>query len=316
MAERRRRNRSPIRRLLVVSAVATSCFAPDDARAQMSNEMRSDYLFRKGEKEFDSGKYAEACADFAESLRLGPKLGTLLNLALCHETIGKTATAWNEFHYAAVWAAQNNQKERREFAAQHAATLESKLPRVMLQMPAGAAIATVEVDGEPIPDSRWYLPLFLDPGEHAVAVTAPGKERTTIKFRVTTAANEQLVTIPVLADETPKPTPLVPAPPFTDPDRNRRTIGYVSLGVSAAGLALGTAFGLAAVGARNDAGCAGNRCNEAGVSRYEDAQTWAGLSTTAFAVGIIAGIAGAYLVLSSKRPPPTAAAAPFLGARF
>ena len=310
-----------LRRAFVVSAVVASCAVADEARAQqMSNEMRSDYLFRRGEKEFDSGKYTEACADFAESLRLGPKLGTLLNLALCHETIGKTATAWNEFHFAAVWATQNNQKERREFAAQHAAALEGKLPRVMLQMPAGAAIATVEVDGEPIPDSRWYLPLFLDPGEHAVAVTAPGKERTTIKFRVTTAANEQIVTIPSLPDEAAKPAPTAATPPvFTDPDRNKRTIGYVSLGVSAAAIAIGSAFGLAAISARNDASanCAGNRCNEIGAPRYEDAQTYAGVSTTVFAVGLIAGVAGAWLVLSSKRPPAAALVpAPFAGARF
>src|SRR5262245_45831894 len=135
-------------RLLLGAAVL---LAAADARAQespMSNEMRAEYLFQRGEKKFDSGKYAEACADFGESLRLGPKLGTLLNLALCHETVGKLATAWKEYNHAAAWAAQNKQTDRHDFASQHVQALEPRLPRAIFQLPAGTTIATMEVDGE------------------------------------------------------------------------------------------------------------------------------------------------------------------------
>jgi hypothetical protein len=175
---------------------ATHAFAVDE-----TNEQKAERLFRSGEKKYDAGRHAEACADFGASLKLAPKLGTLLNVALCHETTGKPATAWHEYHHAAAWATQNGQKDRREYALGHLAALEPKLPRVGLQLPPLIAIANLELDGEPLPEQRWYLPLFLDPGEHVVAVSAPGKQRTTVRFRVVDSPTEQLVVIPSLADD-------------------------------------------------------------------------------------------------------------------
>lgn len=171
------------------------------AHADETNEQKAERLFRSGEKKFDAGKHAEACADFGASLKLAPKLGTLLNVALCHENTGKPATAWHEYHHAAAWATQNGQKDRREYALAHLAALEPKLPRVGLQLPPLVAIANLDLDGEPLPEQRWYLPLFLDPGEHVVAVTAPGKQRTTVRFRVADSPAEQLVVIPSPLDD-------------------------------------------------------------------------------------------------------------------
>ena len=132
-------------------ALATVVFLGSEiASAQqprLSNDGRAEQLFRSGTQKFDAGKHAEACADFSESLKLGPKLGTLLNLALCHETVGRIATAWQEFHHGAAWASQNNQKDRLEFAVQHIRALETKLPRVILQLPADRAVAQIDLDG-------------------------------------------------------------------------------------------------------------------------------------------------------------------------
>lgn len=182
------------------------------AHADETNEQKAERLFRSGEKKFDAGKHAEACADFGASLKLAPKLGTLLNVALCHENTGKPATAWHEYHHAAAWATQNGQKDRREYALAHLAALEPKLPRVGLQLPPLVAIASLDIDGEPLPEQRWYLPLFLDPGEHVVAVTAPGKQRTTVRFRVADSGGEQLVVVPAPLDDlkaakSPEPAP-------------------------------------------------------------------------------------------------------------
>ncbi len=278
------------------------------APSGLSNEMRAEFLFRSGEKKFDSGQYAEACGDFNESLRLGPKLGTLLNLAFCHEMIGKTATAWSEFHHGAAWAAQNGQKDRHDFAMAHVLSLETKLPRVLLQLPADGALATVDVDGEPLPDSRWYLPVFLDPGEHSVTISAPGKVRGTVKFRVTNSPTEQLVAVPALSDDTaikapPPPPKFLPA---SDPDRTKRIAGYVTLGVSGAALLVGVTSGLFAIGARGDIGshCAGNVCDEAGASSYRDAQSLATVATVGTVIAVAAGAVGGWLVLSSRPGEP------------
>lgn len=276
-----------------------------DAHAQepgVSSEMRAEYLFRQGEKKFDAGKYAEACADFAESLRLGPKLGTLLNLALCHETIGRYATAWSEFNHASVWAAQNNQKDRHDFAQQHAIGLETKVPRVLLQLPPGQALGNVEIDGEPLPDSRWYLPIFLDAGEHSVSVTAPGKQRSTVKFRVINSPTEQLVSIPSLVDEKPPPPPLPPV--LVDRDATKRTIGIVTLATGGALFVTGITFGISAMASRSTASdnCIGNRCNPEGFDAYQSAQSKATVSTVTMLIGVAAIGAGTWLVLTSRKP--------------
>lgn len=286
-----------------------------DARAQpappgVSNEMRAEYLFRSGEKKFDSGKYAEACADFSESLRLGPKLGTLLNLALCHETVGKPATAWGEFHHGAAWAAQNGQKDRHDFAMQHALALETKLPRVLLQLPTDRALETVDVDGEPLPDSRWHLPVFLDPGEHSVTISAPGAARNTVKFRVTDSPTEQLVNVPSLSDDLSRPGPPPPSAPagLPDPDRFRRVTGIVLAAVGGAGLVIGVTFGILAVGKRDEIGaqCSGNLCTADGAQLYRDAQSRATIATVSTLVGVGAGAVGGFLFFTSRPARPSA----------
>lgn len=247
----------------------------------LSTEGRADQLFHSGEKKFDSGDYAGACADFGESLKLGPKLGTLLNLALCHETIGKPVTAWHEFAHAAAWAAQNNQRDRWEFATQHVRALEPKLPRVILQLPADRAVDGIDIDGEPVPEPRWYMPLYLDPGEHRVAITAPGKERTTIAFRVTSSPSDQLVYIPRLPDATA-------ASPGPTVDSTRRVLGIVGLGLGLAGAAVGTTFGvLAMTGDEGDPAL----------------KTRATVATAAFVGGAAFAAAGGWLLFTSTRSP-------------
>ena len=286
----------PCRRTLqrwstAVSALLLAVLEPSRALAEqppapvlLSTEGRADQLFHSGEKKFDSGDYAGACADFGESLKLGPKLGTLLNLALCHETIGKPVTAWHEFAHAAAWAAQNNQRDRWEFATQHVRALEPKLPRVVLQLPADRAIDGLDIDGEPVPEPRWYMPLYLDPGEHRVAVTAPGKERTTIAFRVTTSPSDQLVYIPRLPDAKPdSPGPSV--------DPTRRLLGLVGLGIGATGAIVGTTFGLLAI--------TGDESDPA-------VQDQATVATVAFVGGAAFAAAGGWLLWTSGRSPSRA----------
>lgn len=228
---------------LVASAWPAAAHA--EPPAAMSNEARAEQLFSSAERKFDSGDYEGACADFAASLKLGPQLGTLLNLALCHETTGKIVTAWSEFTHAAVWAAQNNQRDRWEFATQHIRDLEPKLPRVVLELPPERAISGLDLDGEPLPEQRWYLPLYLDPGEHRIAVTAPGKRRTTVAFRVTDSPTDQLVYIPQLEAEAP-PALAPPEPPKRQ-GSTRRTLAWIGVGAGAAGVALGTTFGVLAM---------------------------------------------------------------------
>jgi hypothetical protein len=262
-------------RRITGSVIALGLVCSANAHAEpMSTEARADRLFHSAEKKFDSGDYAGACADFSESLKLGPKLGTLLNLALCHETIGRLVTAWSEFSHAAAWATQNNQKDRHEFAVKHLLALEPRLPRIVLQLPADRAIDGIDLDGEPVPEQRWYLPLYLDAGEHRLAVTSPGRKRTSVAFRVSPAASDQFVMVPSPNE------PSTPPVPVKEAQRPMPTLGYVAIGVAVVGVGVGTVFGvLAATADDRDA-----------------ATTRAAVSTVAF----VAGAAGAAAALVIK----------------
>ena len=291
--------RSPIASLPAIAALSAApalsgdaVAAPPGSAPLLSNEGRADQLFHSGEKKFDSGDYPGACADFSESLKLGPKLGTLLNLALCHETIGKLVTAWSEFTHGAAWAAQNNQRDRLEFATTHIRALEPRLPRIVLQLPTHRALESLEIDGEPVPEPRWYLPLYLDPGEHHLAAKAPGKKRTTVSFRVTTAPGDQLVMIPSLPDE--EALQRKAQPPV---DGTRRTIGLGGLGLGVLGFAVGTTFGALAVAA----------------DTKDAAQTHATVATVAFVGGAVFAATGGWLLWTSRAGSARASLSPHVG---
>ena len=87
--------------LLVLSSFSYVALAPTVARAQVVDAAAADALFQKGREAADKGDFATAAAKFAESQRLDPAPGTLLNLADCEEHLGQTASAWEHYKRAA-----------------------------------------------------------------------------------------------------------------------------------------------------------------------------------------------------------------------
>src|SRR5438552_1412384 len=114
-------------------------------------------LFSEARKLLDAGIYAEACQKLADSQKLDPGVGTLLNLAQCYEKEGRTATAWATYHEAAAAARANGQMDREKRAARAADGLELNLPKLTLTVPDAAADKGVEVtrNGTPVPQSLW-----------------------------------------------------------------------------------------------------------------------------------------------------------------
>jgi hypothetical protein len=270
---------------------------PEPAVREMTTEMRAESLFRAGEKKFDAGDFPGACADFQESLRLGPKLGTLLNVALCHENVGRLATAWTEYNHAAAWAAQNGQRDRYDFAVTRAQAIAAQIPRVTLHLPASRTLSAVEIDGEPLAEPRWYLPIYVDPGDHTVAVSAPGKKRASASFSAK-LGQEQLVEIPPLADEEAAPPP--PAPREDTGRSTRRALGLGLVGLGVVGLGVGTFFSVRAIGASSDvsSACAAG-CGPDAASQSDDAKSYTTLGVVGLLSGAAITAAGVWLFVSS-----------------
>jgi len=277
--------------VLVAYAPAVRAGTPDEEPSA-----RADRLFREAEAFFDFGDIARACSTWADSLRVQPKLGTLLNLALCHETLGRIATAWKQFHYGAAWAAQNGQKDRQKFAHDHASQLEPRLPRLTLQLDPDQHYATIEIDGEPLPEPEWVLPFYVDPGAHTIAVTAPGKLRKVLPVNVTAAPSSQTIVVGQL-DDFVRPPPPPPPPRY---ERTWMTNAGIGAVVAGSGMLLSSMyFGYRAADGRDDlrGRCDGNRCLATGITAYERVQSDANVSTWLGLGGLVVLGAGAALIV-------------------
>ncbi len=309
-----------LRAWFAAGAVCVLAFSASSARAAPSvpdtSEARADALFRQGTEMLDEGHVDEACEALTQSLRLDVKLGTLLNLGLCHEKQGKSATAWAEFSEAAAWAADAGQADRRDFAHQHAATLERSLVRLQLHLPAGDRMV-VEIDGDAIAESRRLLPLFVDPGHHALRVTAPGKKPYIAEIDAAPATGahhegaSQAVSVPPLADETPVPSfAAASVEALSRPNHASNRGRAVALGLGAAsvvGLVVGVFFGAETLSDLGTASghCSAMGCDAQGLAAHDRAKGAEVASMVTFGASLLALGAGAWLWVSA--PPALSA---------
>jgi hypothetical protein len=168
-------------------------------------------LYRQARDLMAAGKLDEACPKFAESQRLDPATGTLLNLAACHERQGKLATAWLEYSDVIASARRDGRQDRVDYATERVAALEPRLSRLTLVLAAGDDDPSLllELDGASFGRAAIGAPTPVDPGKHTVRASAPGKKPWQQEITIGAEADQQSLTIPRLEDA---PIAVVPAP--------------------------------------------------------------------------------------------------------
>lgn len=236
------------------------------ARAQSAaDKAAAEALFDEGKRLREAKRYSEACPKFADSQRLDPAVGTLLNLALCYKENGQTASAWSTYREAAAQAAAAKQSDREELARSEAAALETKLTRLVIEVsPEVAKISGVEVkrDGAPVPQGLWGVAAPVDPGLRSIDVTAPGKKPYHVDAKAEGAGATAKVVISALEDDpnAGAVAPVAAGVPTTTPPQGesppqgtdqgpkagqtQRIIGLVAGGVGVVSLVVGGVFTL------------------------------------------------------------------------
>jgi hypothetical protein len=321
-----------IKRALPVAVLAAALASPSLFAQPAGNKAAAEALFREGKRLMGEKKYAEACPKFADSQRLDPAAGTLLNLAACYEANGQIATAWATYGDAAAAAKNEQNPAYQGVAEKRGAALESKLSKLTITADGAAEGTEIRRDGVVISRTEWGLAIPVDPGKHTIEATAPKKKPWSKSVDVGPDGAKESVTIPTLEDApvdvsvtpsastsaTAVPTITVVTTPATvdHPGSTQRVLGWSAVAVGVIGLGLGTYFSIHAKSQYNDSLGANNAncpvdknvCNATGVSLRNDARTSGTIATVALGAGGVLAVAGAILVLtapSSKSPPTT-----------
>lgn len=292
-------------------------------------------LFYEARNLMQKGNFKDACPKLEESLRLDYGIGTEFNLADCYEKVGKTASAWSGFLNVASQAKTQNQAQREKVARERAKALESKLPKMVIEVPVPPPGIEVKRDGVLVGHAAWGTAVPVDPGQHKVVVIATGKQpwETTVSATDSSTTRvsvpRELPNTPVAAVVPPpasRPAPVAVAPtaqathttttvtepapasmpsdfpePVVERGNTQRTLGWVASGVGLVGLGVGAGFGVNSMAKRRESNdhCTGNLCNETGVGLRDDAIRSGNISTIASIGGGVALVGGIILLVTA-----------------
>jgi hypothetical protein len=288
--------------LLVRSSAAGAQTAVDQPTAEA--------LFTAGRRLLAQGKYPEACSKFEESQRLDPAIGTLLNLGDCYEKSGKTASAWVKFREATEVAHRAGDSRREKTASQRVSVLEKRLSTLIIGVPQEAEVPglVVKRDGVTMGNAVFGTSAPVDPGQHEIEATAPGKKPWSTVVTLDASHRSVAVSIPRLEDAPvealPPPPPTVlagqsPAASGKKPSRGQgqKVAAVVAAGTGLTAIGVGTIFGIITNGKKkeSDLHCRQNLCDQKGVDLRDEALGSATVSTVTFGIGIAALVAAPVL---------------------
>lgn len=291
--------------LSLVLALSTPAAATDP-----DDEARATALFKEGRAAMTAEDFETACARFAESQRLLPARGTLLNLAVCREKQGALAAALEAFEEVLLELPEND--ERRAFALEQAEGLRARVPVVTLARSDDlSASARITREGVELPLDE---PLRLDPGDHVIVVEMAGHQKRRYRLRLEEGEQETLTLEPG-----PSELPDGGADEEADDGLSPLVVAGVTASVlGGAALAVGAVTGGLAIDKKGvvDRDCGPATCTtQEGVDAAAEGATLASVSTATFIIGGAAIATGVILIVLGldEEPGEGVAVTPLVG---
>jgi len=173
--------------------LATPAFA-DPPGAPTESQQRAAKLFEEGRALLTAHDPAGACKKFDEAIALDPLApGTMLNLGLCNEQIGKFKSALYWFRKAQQRATEVDPPlpDHEKAAKEHAAKLANEVAIVVIALAHDTPDAVVKVDNDIIKPEDFHA-VEVDPGHHVLGASAPGMKNIRQEFDVTGRGGQTL----------------------------------------------------------------------------------------------------------------------------
>jgi hypothetical protein len=339
------------RRLLATVPIALTCsvlgmpvaMAQSDAdRAQARD------LGQQGYAAMDAKDYAKAADLFkrADALFHAPTI--MVGLARAEAHLGKYVEASEHYRKVVLEGAPPGApqpiRDAIDAAKKELGDAESHRAKATISVK-GPDQPSVTLDGAPMSQAALGVERLVNPGPHAVHVTATGWKDADQSFTVADGGTAQVAVqmeagpaaapAPAApgADQTPAPaTPAAggdqtPAPDTTasSSGSSLKTLGWIGIGVGGAGIVLGAVTGGLAAGKKSTASnspCANGPCAQSDLTTYQSDRssyyTMGTISTIGFIAGGVLAAGGAALLLfgphGESQPAATAAwVSPFVG---
>jgi len=278
-----------MRSLVVLSIVVGSLAV---ARAD-TDPAKADAIFEDAQKLKDAGKNDEACAKFNEALKYNPNaVGTLLNVGLCDEQAGRYASAAKNYTQARDLAREHNLKEHLAAAEERLTTVTPLVSHLAIGFAEKPNEMSLVIDDAIVPLDKAD-DIVIDPGNHHIVVTAPGRVpyETTVTMEKSKA---KAIAVPKLGY------------PVTVRKSSRKTVGKILTfsggGLAVAGVVLGLYANHKYQGQIGDTSMGANcsdtsppKCNAEGYRITNDAITYGNFGSVIGISGVVIAGAGAYL---------------------
>jgi len=291
--------------------------------AEAGEAAAAEVLFQAGKQLMGQQKYAEACPKFEASYKLDHTLGTLLNLADCHEKLGKIATAWAEWGEAAEKATREGDN-RADFAAKHRNALADKLPKLQVNVRNPRPHLDIFRDDIHLEAAMFDTPLPVDPGAHSIVIKRGDQVLKELKVDV---AEGSTAAVQVDAEAIEKAAPPAPSagptgnaagattsradagkpPSHGSP---QKTIGFIVSGVGVATVLGAAALEIVAVAKKpGEDQCVQKFCTADGKTAADGAKTFADVGQWVGIGGIVVLAVGVTMLLTAPSAPKQPGAA-------
>jgi hypothetical protein len=309
--------------LLLLFALGLSAHASQAAGTE-EDVATARRLAQEAQAALDAKDYLTAVDKFrrAEALYHAPSI--LVGLGRAYVGLGKFVRARESYNKVLREQLPKDAPEAFVQAVKAAKTeiapLEDKIAWVTIAV-TGTAEPVVKLDGDEVPVAALGVKRAVDPGDHLVTAGAEGFTSDEQRFSVQSGASADValtLTAQPGAGTAPAPGPAAGAD-SADTGDTQRLVGFVGIGVGAAGLVVGAITGGLAMGKHSalvDA-CPNAACPPAEQDNLDSYRTLGLVSTIGFIAGGVLAAAGVVVVLtapsSSEEPAPTVSASLGLG---